>query len=325
MSEEQIASLDQIARVSASRLDGGPADGMRVIDIALLGGLSFRVLPDRGLDIGAAWCASGDGRLLPISWTSRLGEDQPPLDNPSGKAWINRFTGGLLTTCGIDNVGPASENVGLHGSFSHRKAAQVTTTRTVISPGVVQVAITGVIDDADALRRHIRIRRTITASTGAASVENLGVAEEPIPLLYHCNFGYPFWSEGSTVTFPQGTKAIPRDADAAADSNTFDFPKTGLGVSERVYEQCVPVGSAFARIESPASRLAVDVRWSGETLNRCIQWMHPGAGISALGIEPSNASVMGRAHDRNEGRLPVLAAGQSATFWVEVSASALNG
>lgn len=56
MSQEQIASLDQVARVSASRLDGGPADGMRVIDVTLVGGLSFRVLPDRGLDIGSSWC-----------------------------------------------------------------------------------------------------------------------------------------------------------------------------------------------------------------------------------------------------------------------------
>jgi Domain of unknown function (DUF4432) len=330
MSEEQIASLDQIARVSASRLDGGPADGMRVIDVALLGGLSFRVLPDRGLDIGAAWCASGDGRLLPISWTSRLGEDQPPLDHPSGKAWINRFTGGLLTTCGIDNVGPASENVGLHGSFSHRKASEVTTSRTVKGPGVVEVVIAGVMNDADALSRHIRVRRTITASTGSPCVsvhdvvENLGSAEEPIPVLYHCNFGYPFWTEGSTVTFPQGTKALPRDADAAADHNTTDFPATGLGATERVYEQCIPAGSAFARIESSASCLAVDVRWSGETLDRCVQWIHPGAGVSALGIEPSNASVLGRAHDRTEGRLPILAPGQTTAFWVELCASALN-
>lgn len=330
MSEEQIASLDQVARVSKSRVDGGPADGMRVIDVALVGGLAFRVLPDRGLDIGSVWCASGDGRLLPISWTSRLGEEQPPLDYPAGRDWITRFSGGLLTTCGIDNVGPSSEGVGLHGSFSHRKASQVATVRSPMAGGDVQVVITGVIDDADALRRHIRVQRTITSCTGKASisvrdvVENLGVVEEPIPVLYHCNFGYPFWTDGASVTFPEGTHTLPRDSDAVVDMNTTDFPGTGLGQSERVYEQCLPAGSAVAHIQSPASRLAVEVRWSGETLDRCIQWIHPGAGISALGIEPSNASVLGRAHDRAEGRLPTLAPGASKTFWVEVSASSLG-
>jgi hypothetical protein len=330
MSMEQIASLDQVARVSASRLDGGPADGMRVIDVTLYGGLSFRVLPDRGLDIGAAWCASGDGRLVPISWTSRLGEDQAPLDYPAGNAWITRFTGGLLTTCGIDNVGPASEGVGLHGTFSHRKASGVTVERTASPDGVVTVRIAGVINDADALRRHIRIHRTITSSTATASVsvedvvENLGAVEEPIPMLYHCNFGFPLWTDGASVGFPEGTLVLPRDADAKADLNTTEFPGTGLGAAERVYEQCLPVGSGVARIQSPASRLVVDVRWSGDTLHRCVQWIHPGNGVSALGIEPSNSSVLGRAHDRAEGRLPVLAPGESTTFWVEISASALG-
>lgn len=330
MSQEQIASLDQIARVSASRLDGGPADGMRVIDVTLVGGLSFRVLPDRGLDIGSAWCASGNGRLVPISWTSKLGENQPPLDYPIGRAWITRFSGGLLTTCGFDNVGLASEGVGLHGSFSHRKASGVTTARSVSPDGAVQVVIAGVVDDADALRRHIRIHRTITSSTGRASVtvrdvvENLGSVEEPIPVLYHCNFGYPLWTDGASVSFPEGTKTLPRDSDAEADKNTTDFPGTALSHVERVYEQCVPAGCYVARIESPGSYLAVEVRWSGESLDRCIQWIHPGAGVSALGIEPSNASVLGRAHDRADLRLPTLAPGETTTFWLEVSASHLS-
>lgn len=350
MSSSQIASLDQVARVSRSRIDGGPSDGNRVIDVTLMDGFAFRVLPDRGLDIGAAWCASGDGRLVPISWTSKLGEETPPLDYPTGHAWITRFSGGLLTTCGIDNIGPASEGVGLHGSFSHRQACDVSVERSVGPVGTlgsgdsgdsagsagsvddanaVRVTIRGVIDDADALSRHLRVRRTITSSTGSAritvvdAVENLGPKAEPIPLLYHCNFGYPLWTEGTTVSFPEGTKVVPRDSDAAADLNTSAFPGTETGQMERVYEQCVPTGFSSARILSPATSLAVDIRWSGETLDRCIQWIHPGSGVSALGVEPSNASVLGRAHDRAEGRLPMLEPGATKTFWVEISATAL--
>ena len=53
--------------------------------------------------------------------------------------------------------------------------------------------------------------------------------------------------------------------------------------------------------------LEVVVTWTG--LDRLHQWTHPGVG--ALGIEPANCSVLGRAHDRAEGRLPVLAPGES--------------
>jgi Domain of unknown function (DUF4432) len=327
-----IASLDQIARVSASRLDGGPADGMRVIDIALLDGMSFRVLPDRGLDIGAAWCATPTGRLIPISWTSKLGEQMPPLDRPVNGDWITRFTGGLLTTCGIDNVGPASEGVGLHGSWSHRRASNVTTTRTRAADGTVSVTVSGGLVDADALGRHIAIWRTITSSTGRPyveicdTVENLGPHTEPIPILYHCNFGAPFWSTGSTVNFAAGSVASPRDDDAASTLDTTNCPDVTRGGAERVYEQAIPIGEVgpLATIRSPATGLVVDLSWSQDSLPRCIQWIHPGAGVSALGVEPSNASVLGRGFDRANGRLAVLEPGQSRRFRVEVSVRAVD-
>jgi Domain of unknown function (DUF4432) len=324
---EQVASLDQIARVSSARLDGGAADGMRIIDVAMLDGLTFQVLPDRGLDIGAAWCAAPTGRFVPISWTSRLGAHLLPLDIPVDSDWITRFTGGLLTTCGVDNVGPASEGVGLHGSWSHRRAHEVSTQRQVNDDGGVTVCIRGIIDDANALDRHIRIHRTLTTRTGRAAItindtiENLGPNAEPISTLYHCNFGYPLWSDGSTVTFAVGTTTTPRDDDAAADLNTTDFPVTGLGRRERVYEHTVPPteGRALATIISPATGLVVEMTWSQDTLPRCIQWLHPGAGVSALGVEPSNSSVRGRAHDRGEGRLHHLAPGDVDRFVVEIS------
>jgi hypothetical protein len=40
--------------------------------------------------------------------------------------------------------------------------------------------------------------------------------------------------------------------------------------------------------------------------------MNPAPGITVLGIEPANCSNGGRAHDRAEGPLPVLAAGEAA-------------
>lgn len=320
---EQRASLDQIARVQSSILEGGAAPGMRVIDVSLIDGMSFQVLPDRGLDIGAAWCASPSGRFVPVSWTSRLGAHLLPIDQPVGSAWITRFTGGLLTTCGIDNVGPASEGVGLHGSFSHRRASQVTVSRREHTDSV-EVEITGTIHDADALSRNIRVVRRITSSSGQRSLRvedtatNHGTSDEPIPLLYHLNFGAPFWSDGSSVTFADGTTAVARDADAAAEKNAHEFPGVGPGRRERVYEQVVPVSELPASIDSPLTGLVAELRWSQATLPRCVQWIHPASGVSALGIEPSNASVMGRAHDRSEKRLPILSPDDSLTTWVEI-------
>jgi hypothetical protein len=41
-----------------------------------------------------------------------------------------------------------------------------------------------------------------------------------------------------------------------------------------------------------------------------------------LGLEPANCSVLGRAHDRAAGRLPVLAPGEARTSTLEITVGA---
>jgi hypothetical protein len=54
------------------------------------------------------------------------------------------------------------------------------------------------------------------------------------------------------------------------------------------------------------------------SLPRLWQWVDPG--LYALGLEPANCSVLGRAFDRAEGRLPVLAPGEERTTSLEIRA-----
>jgi hypothetical protein len=89
------------------------------------------------------------------------------------------------------------------------------------------------------------------------------------------------------------------------------------GGPERVYEH-VPAPSTVAVV---GAGLRVDVSWGG--LDRLHQWIDPGLG--ALAIEPANCSVMGRAFDRAEGRLPILEPGQERVSWLEIRPSAVAG
>ena len=57
------------------------------------------------------------------------------------------------------------------------------------------------------------------------------------------------------------------------------------------------------RVRNGPLRIAVE-----SSLPRLWQWIDPALGV--LGIEPANCSVLGRAHDRAEGRLPVLGPGE---------------
>jgi hypothetical protein len=317
----EIANIDQVAGISASRVDGGPADGMRTYDIRCADGFSLRILPDRGFDIGWAW-AHG----LPISWMGKVGE-VGPASTAIDPAWINRFGGGLLTTCGIDNVGLSSEGIGQHGSFTFLRATDVVVSRQEFPNDDLAIVATAVLSDVHALNRHLRVHRTITSFVGRAelhvvdSIENCGYRSEPAPILYHVNFGSPFWSPGATLSMSPDSTVIPRDEIATgAIDHWRDAPTVAPSAAEWVFEHNfdASIERPYATIVSPLTMLQATMSWSADTLPRVHQWVHPGAGVGALGIEPANASVLGRAIDRSEGRLAMLEPGERRTTGFEL-------
>jgi Domain of unknown function (DUF4432) len=50
------------------------------------------------------------------------------------------------------------------------------------------------------------------------------------------------------------------------------------------------------------------------------EWIDPAPGVYSLGLEPANCSVLGRAHDRAERRLPFLEPGQERRTRIAVTA-----
>jgi hypothetical protein len=235
--------------------------------------VKVRLRPERGLDVAEAWFA---GRQL--AWLSGVG------DVPWNGDWRASWGGGLVTTCGLDNVGAPSEGVGLHGTYSSLPAHG------------------GVVEDP----RGLRVERTIETGDGSLRLVDVttnvaGVALEA-PLLYHVNLGD--WVE--TVE-SDADEIVPRDADAAPhDPAVFERGDE----PERVWEH---VGATWARARGAA--LELEVRSS---LPRLWQWIDPRLG--ALGIEPANCGVLGRAHERAEGRLPTLGPGETRETWLTITA-----
>jgi hypothetical protein len=308
----EVGHPDQLVSAVASTT----AQGTRALDLRVWGGIDVRLLPDRGLDLGAAWY-----RGVPLAWISAVGE-RGPLQAPRGLDWLSGFGGGLVTTCGLRNVGAPSDGHGLHGLFSHQAAHDVVVSRR---GGTLQVS--GRIAEADALRWHLEVQRTLTVRIGEGVLtlvdvtRNLGREPEPVPLLYHVNLGAPLWAAGSVLAL-DATATRPRDADAAAAEAWDAWPGVVEGAAERVYEHDVAPGDdgwAHAVVSSPLAGLEVEVRWDAAGLPRLWQWVHPAPGIAVLGIEPANCSVLGRAHDLAEGRMPVLAPGEERTTRLELN------
>jgi hypothetical protein len=295
------------ASVIASVVADGPATGCRALDIRVSGGIDIRILPDRGFDIGAAWF-----RGSPLAWISAVGETGP-LDHPVGADWNDAFGGGLIATCGLRNVGAASEGHGLHGTFSHLRAQEVRVER-----GPDDVVARARIVDASAIGHHLQVEREVRTAIGDGRVtltdvtRNLGPGPEATPLLYHVNIGPPLWSDGARVEI-DAAEVVPRDEDARAALGDWDrAPALEPGAPECVFEH---LGATRAAVANDDLRL--ELAW---TLPRLWQWVHPAYGV--LGLEPANCSVLGRAHDRAEGRLPELAPGDERRSSVTITAEA---
>jgi Domain of unknown function (DUF4432) len=305
----KLANADQLATAVESLVSGSIAAGSRAVDLRVWGGIDLRLLPDRGLDIGAAWF-----RGTPLAWISQAGEQGPPRsEDLVDRAWEDAWGGGLMTTCGLSNVGAPSEGYGLHGTYTARAATDLQVERSTSE----LTATATVVDPPFTLSRRI----VTTLGQGLARVDDRVVNDSEwtaaAPLLYHVNIGAPLWDEGAYLE-TDAHEVVPRDEAAAAGLATWDEPPSpAVDGAERVFEH---VGASWARLTNPRLGLELTVRSS---LPRLWQWVHPATGTYALAVEPANCSVLGRAHDIAAGRMPFLDPGEARTSWLTIEAKSL--
>lgn len=294
--------LDPVASAVQSVVTEGAADGCRAVDVRVLGGIDLRVLPDRGLDVGRAWF-----RGIPIAWSSARGECAPlAVEELTGHRWLECFGGGLVTTCGLSNVGEPSQGHGLHGTFTGRAAEEVHA-----EPSETDVTVTGVVADAP-----FRLSRRIVTAVGAGAlrVDDRVVNESEwtaaAPMLYRVGLGAPLWDAGSWIETDGGEVAA--HGGAAATAGWDEAPEPADGAAERVLEH---VGATWARVTSPYAQLELTVRSS---LPRLWQRVQPAAGTHALSLEASNCSLLGREADIEAGRMPFLDPGETRHSWLSI-------
>lgn len=319
----RLANLDAVAAISEAELTRGNGAGMRVIDVAVCNGISVRIYPDRGLDLGQAWFQG-----IPLAWISTTGETKP-LKYLEGMRWSSAFIGGLMTTSGLRNVGMPSEGHGLHGTYSHLAAQDVDARRTVTPEGA-KVEVTGVVTDP-AQPGPLRHRRSIVVHAGSGRIEladateNLGDEAAAVPLLYHFNFGAPLWAPPATLDMPvHATRARDPASEAAID--TWRQPPPVTESSERVLEHDLgeaPVGRAV--LENTQIGLRLTISWDRTALPRLNQWIDPNPGMSVLGIEPANCGTRGRAFERNALTLPTLPPGETRRTRLTVDVESVSG
>lgn len=325
-----VGDISQVVSTRAIRLGDGNEDGLRAVDVRASGGLSALVLTDRGMDLGPVWAAGHQ-----VSWQSTTGMVHPAHSDE--RAWLRSFHGGLLVTCGLQNVGPPcldqGTEYGIHGRVSHTPARQVSH-RVVEEDGRLVAEVSGEVRETAVYGSDLLLRRRLRFPMGETSlhisdvVVNQGYEPAVLMLLYHFNVGWPVVAPGARLLSPAVEVTGREEASQALLAEHAEYPPPADGFGQLVYHHRLPdpdAPSASIAIANPGfeptAGIALSVTYDPRQLPWLWQWRMLGPGMYLTGLEPANCGILGRAAERERGTLVSLAPGEERHFDLSVRVS----
>ena len=331
-SRKYSADSEQLAQCRLSSLEGGNGRGMRVVDVNNGSGLSFTVVPDRGMDVVETYFKG-----IPISFRTPAGYVNSAKFESKGFGWLRSWAGGMISTCGLRNVGPPGTDPdavlepqwGLHGRINHQGTENLCT-RKFWQDDKLKIKIGGKLREAALFAENLRMEREIETVMGdntiylTDKVTNEGASSEVLQILYHCNFGYPAISPGATLEAIDH-ELTPRDEEAAKGTDCWHLIEEPVqGFKEQCFLHKIPATEdnfASIKLINPAIGLQAKLSWDTSTLPQIMQWKMQGFGAYALGLEPTNCSVSGRKADIKDNKAQFIEPGEEIQFKIKLSFS----
>jgi hypothetical protein len=322
-----MPSLDTVGGLRPLRLVEGPERDVLAVEFRTGTGFEFTVVPDRGMNICFARY-----RGVPLDWSSGVGIVAPAYYESDGWQWLRSFHGGLVHTCGLDNVGVPvmdgqapwdNQRFGGHGRISNTPAREVCW-RTEHRDGRLVLEVHGKVHCISALEQHLILERTVRTELGSSAlrindrITNLGPQRTPFFLLYHCNFGFPLVSPESRLSIP-AVSTVDIAGNTVENLAAIDTPLDD-GVEQILYPEIaadtITVTLVNPRLERDG--LGVFLRYRREQLPYTTVWKQFVKRFYALGIEPGTCRVEGRVVEREKGRAVELCADESYEIELEV-------
>ena len=279
---KHIGSVEQLGGIRDYILNDGKAKGVRVIEINT-GRLRFIILPDRGMDIAQAFYKSHA-----VSWISKTGITSPQYYDKDGKQFLRGFYGGLITTCGLKNIGRPYGDEGLHGRIANTPAEKVGVSGQWHGDDYV-MTVSGTMRESVVFGENLSLRRTITAKlfddefTVEDILINEGFTDEKIAFCYHCNFGYPLVREGARIVNVQ------------SDIADIHAPVHGTE------EECIDVFHTgdFATVGIENSEIGAYITYKRDTMPEFLVWKMLGESEYVIGLEPRTTNFGGENIEKN--------------------------
>ncbi len=313
----------QLFDVRLSTLCEGKMAGARAIDVWNGGNLFFTILPDRGMDLYTARFRNKN-----IAFHTPSGFASPQYYNDDGAKWLRSFGGGLMVTCGLQNIGspdPANPDAPLHGRIGNTPAESLCIDR---DPDGMGVTIRGTMREAILFGARLTLQRSIRCVRGedrihiTDTVVNHGFRREPLAMLYHFNIGYPLLSEQSIVHIPS-LKVEPRDEHAASDlANWRVIRAPEENFQEMCYYHTVQEeadGLRTVGIDNPTEGIGMRISFRSALLDRVVQWRMFGCGDYVMGLEPGSCTLAGASDAIANGSMKYIDPQSSVTNELTVS------
>ena len=298
----------------------GHADGLRVIEVWTADGLRLLLSEDRCLDIVEA-----SYRGHNIGFLSKNGLTSNAYANASADAFSGYWSGGLLATCGLRNTGGSVTSEGeyfaMHGRIGITPAQNV---GAQVDEDAGVIRITGNMRETALFGPCLELRRTVEIALSGARIAvrdrifNHTAQNEPLFLLYHINFGFPFLDEGIKLQFPQGEVRGRTPEAAAAIGSHLEITSPVDGIGEQVFFHLPEEKEACVCLTNEKLGICTRVLFDAEKLPVLTQWKSMGSGDYALGIEPGTSFLRGRSIELADGYSCHVPAFESADFGVEL-------
>jgi hypothetical protein len=308
---KRVGSMAQIAGAREVILQGGKGEGVKAVEVYNDMGLAFTVLPGKGMEIGhASFCGKA------ISWDCKNGVVGPAYFENGGTGFYRSFSGGLLTACGLLNVGEGlteKENVyGLHDRSGNIPAERYTVEESW-KDGDFVISVKGRMRQSSLYGENLTLTREIVCKLGEPKIwindviRNEGFNETEYMFMYHMNFGYPLLSEVSRLYSPalavQGINEKVLQGDGKYDS----FTEPQKGYAFECFAHNMPKKERISvALVNPEMAFGVYIAYSSKELPTFNTWKMMGEQDYVLGLEPGINLPEGRLEARKNGRLRVL-------------------
>lgn len=274
---QRIGSVEQIGGIRDFTFNDGRSKGVRAIEINT-GCLRLTVLPDRCMDI-----AQAEYKGNALAWISKTGITAPSYYEKDGNNWLRGFYGGLITTCGLRNLGTPVGAQGLHGRIANTPAEKISVKAEWVGDEYI-MQVSGVMRECVVFGENLLLKRTITTKlfsnefTLSDTIINQGFNDEDVAICYHCNFGYPLVNEGAKII------NVPAEvADITAPIHNKQ-------------EECIPVDytedTVTVGIEN--DNLGAYMTFNRDTLPDFLIWKMMGQSEYVVGLEPRTTSLGGQ-------------------------------